>query len=46
MVAMQNFCTWFLTQLPTFFMSEPVCYLWGIALVGYILKLIVSLRRY
>ena len=44
MAAMQSFTLWFIQNLPTFFMSEPIKYLWGLLLLGYIIKLIVSFR--
>lgn len=44
MAAMQTFTLWFLTELPDFLMSEPICYLWGLVLLGYIFKLIISFR--
>ena len=44
MVAMQNFTLFFIQNLPIFFMSEPIKYLWGIMLLGYIFKLIVSFK--
>ena len=47
MAAMQSFMSWFLTQLPAFLMAEPICYLWGLVLLGYIVRVfIVSLRRF
>lgn len=47
MAAMQSFVTWFLTQLPDFLMAEPICYLWGLVLLGYIIRVFVlSIRRY
>lgn len=46
MQVMQAFTTWFISQLPVFFMSEPICYLWGIAIVAYLLKVVLSLRSY
>lgn len=46
MQSMIDFSTWFLSQLPSFFMSEPVCYLWGMVLTAYIFRLILSLHRW
>lgn len=47
MQAMQQFTSWFLTELPGFLMSEPICYLWGIVLLGYIVRVfIIGLRRF
>lgn len=45
MQSMIQFCTWFLSQLPAFFLAEPICYLWGLAIVAYIFRIILSLRR-
>lgn len=44
MAAMQSFSLWFLENLPSFFMSEPIVYVWSFALLAYIFKLILSLR--
>lgn len=29
MQAMMDFCLWFLSELPDFLLSEPICYLVG-----------------
>lgn len=34
MAAMKEFAAWFLSQLPSFFMSEPICYIVGVAFLG------------
>lgn len=44
MAAMQSFTVWFLQELPEFLMAEPICYLWGLLLLGYIVRLILSIR--
>lgn len=44
MAAMQSFTLWFLEELPDFLWSEPIRYLWGLMLLGYIFKIILSLR--
>lgn len=41
---MQSYTTWLLTNLPAFFMSEPICYLWGIALLAYLVRVILSFK--
>lgn len=46
MAEMKAFTLWFLDTIPDFLMSDPIKYLWGLALLGYILKLILNLRRY
>lgn len=40
MVDMQTFVTWFLTQLPAFFMSEPICYFVGFAFIIVVVRII------
>lgn len=37
---MQTFCAWFLTNLPSFFMSEPVCYFVGFAFLFVVIRVI------
>lgn len=37
---MIDFCTWFLTELPDFLMSEPMCYFVGFAIAFVVLSLI------
>lgn len=44
MAAMQSFTIWFLQELPEFLMAEPICYLWALLLLGYIVRLILSIR--
>lgn len=44
MQAMMSFVTWFIEEFPAFLMSEPVIYFVGIIILGYIIKLIVSLK--
>lgn len=43
MQGMKDFCLWFIDQLPTFLMSEPVCYFVGFffsfAIIGLIARL-------
>ena len=46
MIAMQNFTLWFIQNIPAFLLSEPIKYLWGLMLLGYIFKLIVSFRSF
>lgn len=41
MQAMMNFCTWFLSQLPAFLLTEPISAITGLA----ILSIVVSLTR-
>lgn len=40
MADMQNFVTWFLTQLPAFLMSEPICYFVGFAFLIVVVRII------
>lgn len=46
MQSMIDFTSWFLTNLPAFFMSEPIRYIWGLILTAYIFNCFLSLRRY
>ena len=43
MADMQTFISWFLTQLPSFLMSEPVCYFVGFAFVIVTIRIIRDL---
>lgn len=40
---MMNFMTWFLTQLPSFLMSEPICYFVGFGFLFVVISLIRGL---
>lgn len=44
MQAMMTFVTWFIEEFPNFLISEPIIYFVGIIILGYIIKLIVSLK--
>lgn len=46
MQVMQTFVGWFLSNLPAFFMAEPICYIWGLILLSFVLRMIMDLRRY
>lgn len=39
-----TFVTWFIEEFPNFLISEPIIYFVGIIILGYIIKLIVSLK--
>lgn len=43
MTAMKNFVMWFIEQLPNFFMSEPIIYIFGFVLLAFVIKLILKL---
>lgn len=43
MQVMQNFCVWFLEQLPAFLMTEPIIYFVGLFFSFFIVKLIMAL---
>lgn len=45
MTEMQNFVMWFLTQLPAFFLAEPICYLVGFAFLLVVIRLFRELCR-
>lgn len=46
MQSMITFSTWFLSNLPVFLMSEPICYIWGLALTFYIFHQMLLLKHY
>lgn len=51
MANMKDFTLWFIDKLPDFLLSEPICYLVGIVILGFIIKCILvicglSERRY
>lgn len=46
MESVTQFWTWFIEEFPAFLMSEPIKYFVGLIILGYIIKLIVSLRRF
>lgn len=39
MQAMMNFCTWFLTQLPEFLLTEPISAFTGLAVLSFVVSL-------
>lgn len=41
-----QFWTWIIEEFPAFLMSEPIKYFVGLIILGYIIELIVSLRRF
>lgn len=43
MTSVQNFVSWFLSQLPAFFMSEPIKYFIGFFFLGIVISLIYRL---
>lgn len=48
MQAMMDFCLWFLSELPDFLLSEPICYVVGFFFLFFICALIrniVSIHR-
>lgn len=45
MQVMQDFCGWFLDNLPDFLWAEPIKYLWGLMLLGYTFKIILGLKN-
>lgn len=42
---MIEFNEWFLQNMPNFLLSEPVKYMFGLVLLAYCLKIILSLRK-
>lgn len=40
---MKNFVLWFLTELPDFLMSEPVCYFVALAILVFVVDCISQL---
>lgn len=43
---MQTWTSWFLSEIPSFLWSEPIKYLWGLILLAYTFKIIISLRNF
>lgn len=46
MQSMISFATWFLSEIPSFLMSEPIVYIWGLVFFAYIFRCFLSFRRY
>lgn len=46
MSEMMNFTSWFLNELPTFLMAEPVKALWGVVLFTYLFKGCIAVFRH
>lgn len=42
MSAMQAFWEWWFVQLPSFLMSEPIKYIFGLCILMFIVKIILS----
>lgn len=38
MSAMMSFCTWFISQLPTFLLSEPISAFTGLAVLSFVVQ--------
>ena len=45
MLNMQNFVSWILTEIPTFLLSEPIIYIIGILLFGYVVSILAKLLK-
>lgn len=45
MQAMMQFNTWFLQEMPTFLLAEPVNYLFGLILLAYVFKIFFNIFR-
>lgn len=43
MEEMKEFALWFLSELPDFLLSEPICYFVGIVILFFVVKLTVSI---
>lgn len=41
----QSFISWFLDELPSFLMTEPICYLLGFVFLGLTVKLVFKLTN-
>lgn len=46
MQTMIDFTSWFLSAIPDFLWAEPIRYLWGLLLLGYIFRIILDFRSY
>lgn len=45
MSAMQSFAMWFLNQLPSFLMSEPIIYIFGFVLLSFVVTIIFRITN-
>lgn len=45
MQAMMEFSTWFIENIPEFLWSDAIRPLWALLLTGYIIRIILDLRR-
>ena len=45
MSQMMTFVNWFIEELPDFLMSDAIKPLWGLLLAGYIIRIVLDLRR-
>lgn len=42
----QSFITWFLDEIPSFLMTEPICYLLGFVFLGLTVRLVIKLTNF
>lgn len=40
MSAMMSFCTWFISQIPTFLLAEPISALTGLFILSFVFDLV------
>lgn len=45
MAVMQEFCSWFLGELPEFLMSDPIKYIWSLMILAYAFKIIFMIKH-
>lgn len=45
MIAMKDFAMWFLGQLPSFFLSEPIVYIFGLIVLSFVVSVIFRICR-
>lgn len=43
MANMQNFVLWFVSQLPQFFLSEPMIYVFGFVVLAFVVSLVFKI---
>lgn len=46
MTDMLNFCTQFLSAIPSFLMAEPICYIVGLCVMAYVIELVFRIRDF
>lgn len=42
---MKNFIMWFLDNIPSFLMAEPIVYIFGFVLLAFVISIVLRLAR-